>query len=245
MNKNTLAASMALLVCTSTTLSYADGTSYNYTTAPSSKQLTESSASSTLGSVLGAVVAGPVGIIAGAVSGNFLDKKLSKAKQYDELSDSHQLMQAELADINQRYADLQKQFLVQGEKQKALHALAMSHLEFQILFHTGNDILASNELQRLDELAEFLKSNPQLSIRLHGHADPRGSDEYNNVLSLHRAKNVRYALEARGIDSQRIEDYFYGADRSQAHKGDLDAYAFERRVTIEVYDQEDNVAAID
>ena len=111
-------------------------------------------------------------------------------------------------------------------------------------WQTGNDSLSESIVQRLDDLADFLHKNPELNIRLHGHADPRGTDEYNNVLSMHRAINVQKQLESRGIDASRIERYFYGADQSVAAKGDFDSYALERRVTIQVFDPSGEVAVV-
>lgn len=203
------------------------------------------SASPMIGSIIGTVVGGPVGLLVGAFGGIFLGDELSKADQYDVLVDENQQVHGQLADAQHQLSSLQQRLHAQNEEQKALHALAMSHLEFQILFHTGNDALALNELERLDDLAEFLQKNSHLSIRLHGHADPRGSSRYNTALSSQRSSNVRYALEARGIESARIEHYFYGSEQSQALTGDLDAYVFDRRVTIEVFDHTDDVATID
>jgi outer membrane protein OmpA-like peptidoglycan-associated protein len=103
---------------------------------------------------------------------------------------------------------------------------------FQILFATGSDTLNELDLQRLRAIAAHLERNPDLGVVLDGHADPRGTDEYNNVLSRERAKAVKDALEALGISAGRICYQGHGNRFTTASKGDEDAYRQERRVDI-------------
>ena len=113
-----------------------------------------------------------------------------------------------------------------------------NQLAFKISFPTGTDNVNGDDIDRISALATYLKDNPKLRIRLDGHADPRGTDEYNNVLSEERALSVATALQTRGINNERIDVRAYGSSKSQAITGDYEAYSKDRRVDIEIFSPE-------
>src|SRR3970282_866166 len=57
----------------------------------------------------------------------------------------------------------------------------------------------------LDRKPDIMRANPGVRIRISGHADERGSDEYNLVLGNQRAQAAKAYLQGRGIDGGRIE----------------------------------------
>lgn len=185
--------------------------------------------------ILGAVAAGPAGLVLGALGGAYLGGQIEKADQ-----SSH--TETQLAERDMELAHLQSQ-LLQADEELArsdarlteLSQIALDTLEFQVLFHTGADQLTDYAQARVAAVANFLNKHPRLSIRLSGYADPRGTDEYNNVLADQRALAVERALLDLGIDAARIERRSFGADRSTATRGDYEAYTLERRVDIEVF----------
>lgn len=107
-------------------------------------------------------------------------------------------------------------------------------LAFQILFSPGADRLNEMDLQRIQNLSRYLREQPELIVILDGHADPRGTDEYNNVLSQERAKAIKAAFLEMGIECERIVCRGHGASRSSSGKGDLDGYSKERRVDLQI-----------
>lgn len=234
-----LAAAVAVAINGTALSSYADD-ALDEIEASQSEATLNQSAGISAGMVLGAIVGGPIGAIVGAVSGTYVGTEMDKADQYVSIREQHQKTKAQLLGTQTEIAALKEQLAIARLQQRELHALAMDNLEFQVLFHTGQDELDGYTLQRLDDLADFLKHNPDLIVQLHGYADPRGTDGYNKVLSTHRAINVQDALEVRGIDTKRIQRQSHGADLSQAPKGDLDAYALERRVSIEIINPNQN-----
>jgi Outer membrane protein and related peptidoglycan-associated (lipo)proteins len=133
-------------------------------------------------------------------------------------------------------------YTVQEEKISQLEKATLAPLAFQVLFMTGDDELTQQDLQRMDALAQYLSDNQKLQVRLDGYADPRGTDEYNNVLSNERALNVVNALQERGVAAERIEHFAHGANKSVASQGDIEGYALERRVRIEVFANTDQQA---
>lgn len=174
--------------------------------------------------IAGTVAAGPIGFLVGALSGAFLADQ------------SRQANQNELALQRATEDQVKLQALLQDERARAgeLEELATATMTFQILFASGDDTLSELDLQRVKQLADHLRAHPELRVTLDGHADPRGTDEYNNVLSQERAKAVKEALENSGIESNRITYTGHGNRFSSAAKGDFEAYRQERRVDITV-----------
>ena len=85
--------------------------------------------------------------------------------------------------------------------------------------------------------ASYLAQNRNRKIRLEGHADERGSREYNMALGQRRASAVRQATTILGVGSERIESISFGEDKPKANGHDEASWAQNRRVEI-VYDGE-------
>ena len=178
--------------------------------------------------IAGAALGGPLGMVVGALGGAYMGEHIEKA-------DTAKQTELALAESKMQVAELQVQLARADAQVGELSSLALDKLEFQVLFHTGADQLTERGRARVVALAKFLQQHPDLSVRLTGHADPRGTDEYNNVLSEHRAISVQNALATLGVDERRIDRLGLGSNRSTAPKGDYEAYAMERRVDIEIY----------
>ncbi|WP_078083868.1 OmpA family protein [Microbulbifer mangrovi] len=175
--------------------------------------------------VAGAAVGGPVGFIAGALGGAWLGEQIKQAEEADMLA-------TQLTESRSELGNLAQQLDAARLSANDARELAMDSLEFQMLFTTGDDQLQDAQERQVAAMADFLNRHPQLQVYLEGHSDPRGSDGYNNVLSDQRALSVQRALEAYGVAPERIERRALGASQSKASKGDVDAYALERRVDI-------------
>ena len=175
--------------------------------------------------VAGAAVGGPVGFIAGALGGAWLGEQIKQAEEADMLATQLTDSRAELGNLAQQ---LDAARLSANDAQQ----LAIDSLQFQMLFTTGDDQLQEAQERQVAAMADFLVRHPSLQVQLEGRSDPRGSDGYNNVLSDQRALSVQRALEAYGVAPERISRRALGSSQSKASKGDLDAYALERRVDI-------------
>ena len=86
----------------------------------------------------------------------------------------------------------------------------------------------------LDSKIPLLSQNPELRIRIAGHADERGSDEYNLALGQRRAAAAKRYLTQRGIAADRIETVSYGEERPAAEGHDEAAWAQNRRDEFEI-----------
>lgn len=94
--------------------------------------------------------------------------------------------------------------------------------------------IRSTEEAKLNEKATILQQHPQVRIRIEGHADERGSDEYNMVLGNRRALSAKAYLERRGIDGSRIEVISYGEERPADPRSNEEAWARNRRAEFVV-----------
>jgi peptidoglycan-associated lipoprotein len=80
--------------------------------------------------------------------------------------------------------------------------------------------------------AGFLAKSPTVKVRLEGHADERGSREYNIGLGERRAQAVRRALLLQGVAEAQLTTVSYGEERPASAGSDEQAYAQNRRVEI-------------
>lgn len=114
-----------------------------------------------------------------------------------------------------------------------LDALAQK-LHADVLFRTADAELDSATSTKLEELGKLLAAHSQLEVQLHGFADPRGKSDENLKLSLERADAVREALIKGGASPEQIRISAHGEDLTTSPKGDLEAYAWERRVSLAI-----------
>ncbi|MBN2124471.1 MAG: peptidoglycan-associated lipoprotein Pal [Deltaproteobacteria bacterium] len=81
----------------------------------------------------------------------------------------------------------------------------------------------------LEKKAEWMRGNPQFSVRIEGHCDERGTNEYNLALGERRANAAKKFLEAMGISSSRVDTMSYGEERPADPGHNEAAWAKNRR----------------
>ena len=89
--------------------------------------------------------------------------------------------------------------------------------------------LAGEARRTLELQAAWLKKYPQYKVVVEGHADERGTREYNLALGERRANSVKDYLIALGIDPSRVETISYGKERPVALGHDEESLAKNRR----------------
>ena len=122
-------------------------------------------------------------------------------------------------------------------RRRAQAAEAAQALEImQALVHFDYDRynIRPDAEQRLMEKVAVLRANPNVRVRIEGHADERGSDEYNLALGLRRANAVRDFLVNYGIDASRFETVSFGEERPLVRASNEDAWAMNRRAEFQV-----------
>jgi outer membrane protein OmpA-like peptidoglycan-associated protein len=178
------------------------------------------------GAAAGALVGGPIGAAVGLMVGGILGDSIGSAKRADLRADQ---LQQDLIDTRIALAKASER--TGGDAM--LDALAQ-RLHADVLFRTGTAEMEVDVVAKVEELGKLLGAHPQLEIQLHGFADPRGKSEKNLELSLSRADAVREALVRGGAAPEQIQLAAHGEDLTTAPKDDLEAYAWERRVSISI-----------
>ncbi len=92
----------------------------------------------------------------------------------------------------------------------------------------------SDDAGTLDQKVAILQANANLRIRIHGHCDERGSDEYNLALGNRRAQSAKQYLVSHGIDAGRIETQSWGEERPLVDGHDESAWSQNRRDEFEI-----------
>lgn len=86
--------------------------------------------------------------------------------------------------------------------------------------------------QLLDQHATFLRSNPSVKITVEGHADEKGTPEYNIALGERRANAVKMYLQSKGVNGEQIAIVSYGKEKPAVLGHDESAYAKNRRAVL-------------
>ncbi len=166
------------------------------------------------GVAVGALAAGPIGAALGGAAGALVGDRFHRQAQSS----------AALTE------DLRR-----SEAQRAALAAELARtdqLGLDVSFRSGDDSVAAQAMPPLLKLGALAASLPQAQLCVAGFADPRGTDAYNDELSLRRAENVAAVLTSAGVPRERIRIEGHGKTEAGDANGDLDAYALERRVTV-------------
>ena len=103
----------------------------------------------------------------------------------------------------------------------------------RVFFETDQTELTDQARSTLDKQAQWLQQYANYTFTIEGHADERGTREYNIALGARRAQNVRNYLASRGIQANRMRTVSYGKERPVAVCNDISCWSQNRRaVTV-------------
>jgi peptidoglycan-associated lipoprotein len=103
----------------------------------------------------------------------------------------------------------------------------------RVFFESDQTELSPQAIATLDKQAQWLQQYSRYSFTIEGHADERGTREYNIALGAKRAQSVRSFLASRGIDPRRMRTISYGKERPVAVCNDISCWSQNRRaVTV-------------
>jgi peptidoglycan-associated lipoprotein len=98
-----------------------------------------------------------------------------------------------------------------------------------VYFSTDSTDLTPEAQQTLTGQARWLAQYPQYTITIEGHADERGTREYNIALGARRAQTVKDFLGRNGVGAQRIRTISFGKERPVAVCNDISCWSQNRR----------------
>ena len=218
------------------------GFSFNTATAKAEAS-TEENVGFFSGAIAGAAVGGPIGFIVGGVIGALTGDQVNKANQLDEAKiklseqlNENQQIQQQLVELQQGAQDIKSSLTSSAEWLK-------QGLTLNLMFTTNSAELSDNDHLMISRLSKIVTQHPELKILLDGYADPRGSDESNMTLSEARTKAVEQAFAAQGVSSSRLVMRAHGESKASAKSDNLDAYAMDRRVSVNFITAEDATIA--
>ncbi len=169
---------------------------------------------------VGAVIGGAVGAGAGAIIGNRMDKVKKQAQK--ELQDA------------------------QVETVKDSNGLDAVKVTFNsgILFATNKAELNDNSKMELNNLANIMRQNSDVSIDIKGYTDSTGSDKINNPLSLNRAQSVANYLTQNGVPYAQLKNVQGFGSSNPVASNDTEAGRQQnRRVEVYLYASEQMIKA--
>ena len=106
----------------------------------------------------------------------------------------------------------------------------------RVFFESDSSDLTPQGRDTLDKQAQWLNQYSRYAFTIEGHADERGTREYNIALGARRAETVRQYLVSRGVSAQRMRTISYGKERPVALCNDISCWSQNRRA-VTVLDQ--------
>lgn len=193
------------------------------------------------GAAIGAIAGGPLGLVLGAAFGGWVGDRFHDERSAREAAAEQAVAATEKAGSLER--SLASSQRVAAQKEAELANERVSHrrnieeaLSVQVFFRTEESGVNGATEERLAKLAALVQPIPGAVIRLEGHADARGTEAFNNTLSIARAEAVRDALIRAGMPANRVIVTAAGEANSVAGEQDVDGMALERRVEMNIVD---------
>ncbi len=189
------------------------------------------------GLAVGAAAGGPIGAVVGAAAGGWLGERYHKqAVARDELAAGLHKSESDRTRLAQNLTELNGSLAHEQEHGEQLD-LALSHadeVQTDVGFRTNDDTVQSQAVPPLMKLGALAAALPDAKVRVSGYADPRGSAAVNDALSKRRAEAVAAVLTSAGVSADRLIIEAHGKSAATSAEGDIDGYAFDRRVTVRI-----------
>ncbi|WP_293267864.1 peptidoglycan-associated lipoprotein Pal [Neptunomonas sp.] len=108
----------------------------------------------------------------------------------------------------------------------------VANLQTIFYFDFDASSVRSDSIADLEAHAQYLATHPNASVRLDGHADERGTREYNMALGERRAKAVERFLSVNGVNSAQAESISYGEEKPAVMGSGEGSLSQNRRVEL-------------
>ena len=157
----------------------------------------------------------------------------------DSMAAAERARQDSIAEAERRAREEAERIARQREAD-SLAALARSSedvrnmLAAMIHFDYDKSNIRPEDAATLDQKVAILQANPEARIRVNGHCDERGSDEYNLALGNRRAQAAKQYLVSHGIDAGRIETQSWGEEKPLVDGHDESSWSQNRRDEFEI-----------
>lgn len=202
------------------------------------------------GAAVGAAAGGPIGAMVGMIAGALLGHHYHEqavanralAARSHDLAAQNNVLTAKLGRSEEERGELAGKLGLANESLTAVKSQRAEldrtvqlsdDIETDVGFKTADASINSMQLPALRKIGALAASLPPgTKVRIDGYADPRGAATFNDDLSLRRAEAVALTLEKSGCPQDKLVIAAHGSSGSTSPRGDLDAYAFDRHVTV-------------
>jgi outer membrane protein OmpA-like peptidoglycan-associated protein len=155
--------------------------------------------------IVGAIIGAAVGGVAGAAIGHYMDKQAAEIERD-----------------------------IQGAKVERIGEGIKITFDSGILFDVNSATLKPAAMDNISKLVTILNKYPDTDVRIEGHTDSTGNDQYNQQLSEKRAESVSNYAEMKGIKGARIITIGYGRTQPVESNATPEGRAKNRRVDIAI-----------
>jgi len=133
------------------------------------------------------------------------------------------------SDIGSKYSEA---FTSDAERNAATDAAIKAGLK-TVHFDFDRYTIKESDIDILKSDAQWLKDHPRVVVRIEGHADERGENEYNMALGEKRAMSVKRYIESLGVSGKRLSVISYGEEDPADPRHNEEAWAKNRRAEFE------------
>jgi len=189
------------------------------------------------GLAVGAAAGGPVGAIVGAAAGAWVGDRYHKKEESNktlkaDLKDSQMQRETLTKSVDELNVSLADARAKGDQLDQALKSA--DELETVVGFRTNDSTVNTPAMEALKKMGTLAASMPDTKVVVAGFADPRGSEKYNDALSRRRAEAVAEVLADAGVAKDHLIVEGHGKGEADAMEGDVDGYAFDRKVTVKL-----------
>ncbi|WP_240359290.1 OmpA family protein [Pyxidicoccus trucidator] len=120
-----------------------------------------------------------------------------------------------------------------AETRKTEHGLLLN-LQSELLFETDSAVLTDGAVAQLTQIGDILAKYPDDRLTIEGHTDSRGTEPYNESLSMRRADAVARVLKGRGVEERQMVVLGQGETEPVAPNTSEDGRSANRRVELHI-----------
>jgi peptidoglycan-associated lipoprotein len=124
---------------------------------------------------------------------------------------------------------MQRAQAIETQKKQELERLRSEHI---VYFDFDMSTVSADFSAVLDAHAKFLNANSNVNVLIEGHADERGTPEYNIALGERRAKAIQTYMENMGVSASQLSTVSYGEEKPMVKDRSEGAFAKNRRAVL-------------
>ncbi|WP_085299428.1 peptidoglycan-associated lipoprotein Pal [Cognaticolwellia mytili] len=151
----------------------------------------------------------------------------TSAMQTNEAAMAEQKVRDEAERV--KVAAMQKAEKIKAQQEREIERLRSEHI---VYFDFDKSSVSADFAAVLEAHAKFLNENSNVNVLIEGHADERGTPEYNIALSERRAKAVETYLENMGVSASQLSTVAYGEEKPMVKDRSEGAFAKNRRAVL-------------